>query len=208
VSVAAGCGAGRAHPHATAPDGLRPTVGYASYDACSSGLSSCTGAVPDGLRRPLHTPRLAPGAPCPVTRTRAMMSFLGPVVGPGPVYPVLTVDASGSMMFDPPRAGQSIFPGSEWGGQKVLWAAAPRYAGSVLIRGRELDGPRAVGFDDDRVPFDEMQLLAAGATSSAEPTGWREWPSYTRLRVGGCYAYQVDGVSFSTVIVFRAASSH
>jgi hypothetical protein len=133
-----------------------------------------------------------------------MMSSLGPIVGAGPVYPALTVDASGSMRFDPPHRGQSVFDGSDWGGQKVLWAAAPRYAGPVLIRGRELDGPQAVGFGGDRVPFDEMQLLAAGATSAGEPAGWREWPSYTRLRGGGCYAYQVDGTSFSTVIVFRA----
>jgi hypothetical protein len=106
------------------------------------------------------------------------------------------------MRFDPPPGGQSVFDGSDWGGQKVLWAAAPRYAGPVLIRGRELDGPQAVGFGGDRVPFDEMQLLAAGATSAGEPAGWREWPSYTRLRGGGCYAYQVDGANFSTVIVF------
>ncbi|HEX3873332.1 MAG TPA: hypothetical protein VHW26_04230 [Solirubrobacteraceae bacterium] len=86
------------------------------------------------------------------------------------------------MRFDPPHGHQAVFDGSDWGAQKVLWAAAPRYAGPVLIR----------------------QLLAAGATSSGEPAGWREWPSYTRLRAGGCYAYQVDGTTFSTVIVFRA----
>ena len=33
---------------------------------------------------------------------------------------------------------------------------------------------------------------------------WLNWPSYTRLRAGGCYAYQVDGATSSRVIVFRA----
>jgi hypothetical protein len=30
------------------------------------------------------------------------------------------------------------------------------------------------------------------------------FPSYTRLKVNGCYAYQVDGRDFSYSIVFRA----
>jgi hypothetical protein len=30
------------------------------------------------------------------------------------------------------------------------------------------------------------------------------WPSFTRVRKPGCYAYEVDGTSFSEVIVFRA----
>ena len=34
--------------------------------------------------------------------------------------------------------------------------------------------------------------------------GQRYRPSYTRVRGPGCYAYQVDGTSFSRVIVFEA----
>ncbi len=34
--------------------------------------------------------------------------------------------------------------------------------------------------------------------------GWRGYPGYTRLQAPGCYAYQVDAPSGSTVIVFRA----
>jgi len=33
---------------------------------------------------------------------------------------------------------------------------------------------------------------------------WRQFPSYTRVRARGCYAYQIDGTNFSTVVVFRA----
>ena len=35
-------------------------------------------------------------------------------------------------------------------------------------------------------------------------TSWRSFPSYTRLKAPGCYAYQVDGDGFRTIIVFRA----
>ncbi|MEA2369608.1 MAG: hypothetical protein QOH12_2 [Solirubrobacteraceae bacterium] len=117
---------------------------------------------------------------------------------------MLAPDSALNFMYPPPPTGQSGFAGSEWGGQKVLWVAAPGYRGPVLIRGRQLNGPHAVGFGGDRIPSAEMQLLATGAVSPGEPNGWREWPSYTRLRAGGCYGYQVDGASFSTVIVFRA----
>jgi hypothetical protein len=34
---------------------------------------------------------------------------------------------------------------------------------------------------------------------------WLGYASYTRMREAGCYAYQVDGTTFSRVVVFRAA---
>jgi hypothetical protein len=36
--------------------------------------------------------------------------------------------------------------------------------------------------------------------------GWRNMPSYTRVRAPGCYGYQIDGTSFSRVIVFSFES--
>jgi hypothetical protein len=33
--------------------------------------------------------------------------------------------------------------------------------------------------------------------------GWREFPYFTFVRSPGCYAWQVDGLSFSEVIVVR-----
>lgn len=142
-----------------------------------------------------------------MSAARTLGSFVGAGLGAGPVYPV-NGDAGVLTFHYPTRSAESLFPsGSQWGGQKVLWIAGASYRGPVLIRGRQLDGPHAVGFGRARVPVDEMQLQAAGATSPGEPEGWREWPSYTRLRAGGCYAYQVDATSFSTVIVFRAIPS-
>jgi hypothetical protein len=156
------------------------------------------------LRRPLHLPRVLPGGRCPASRLHDLGSFVAPGLGTGPVYPVL-----GSVLafVFPPTGGSALFSGSAWGGTKVLWIAASSYRGPVLIRGRELDGPHEVRFGDARIPAVEMRLSVPGAYSVGEPAGWREWPSYTRLQAGGCYAYQVDGTRFSIVIVFRALSA-
>ena len=53
-----------------------------------------------------------------------------------------------------------------------------------------------VGFGEGHVPYDELQLNGSANA--------RSWPSFTRVRGAGCYAYQVDGKSFSEVIAFRA----
>jgi hypothetical protein len=87
----------------------------------------------------------------------------------------------------------------------VTWLASSSYVDPVLIRGRQLGGPGAVGFGEGHVPYDELQLLAP-AQGAAIPRGsGREWPTFTRVKGPGCYAYQIDGTSFTEVIVFRAA---
>jgi hypothetical protein len=86
----------------------------------------------------------------------------------------------------------TAFIGSAWNGARVTWVAAPSYTG----------GAGSVGFGEGHVPVDELQLLTAATSSPGEPSGAREWPSFTRVRTPGCYAYQVDGTNFSDVIVF------
>ncbi len=156
-----------------APDGLRQTVGYSTYELCSQ---SCSGAVPASLRRPLRLPGPGPGGRCPLSS------------GTGPIRP----------QGNPTRLAIASFVGSAWEAGQVTWHASG-YSGPVLIRGRELGGPHAVGFGEGHVPYDELQLL--GPAMGAPPG---TWPSFTRVRGPGCYAYQVDGTSFSEVIVFRA----
>jgi hypothetical protein len=101
-------------------------------------------------------------------------------------------------MRSPTRVSITPFVGSAWAGGAVIWTA-PGYSGPILIRGRELGGPHAVGFGEGHTPYDELQLMgpAMGA-----PGG--QWPSFIRVRGPGCYAYQLDGENFSEVIVFRA----
>lgn len=163
----------------SAPAGLSQTSGYATYELCSTG---CSGSVPASLRRALHLPDSASGASCPVSD------------GSGPVKPL----GSSTLAVTP-------FIGSSWHGARVTWTAAASYRGPVLIRGRQLGGSGAVGFGEGHVPYDELQLLAPGTSAPPAPGGGRAWLSFTRVQTPGCYADQVDGTSFSTVVVFRAA---
>ncbi len=73
-----------------------------------------------------------------------------------------------------------------WGGAKVLWAVDPAVTGLVLIRGKRLDAPGEVAFEDPPIPelridVDRYQGLSGG---------WKDYPSYTRLRAPGCYLYR------------------
>jgi hypothetical protein len=142
------------------------------------------------LQRPLHLPHITPGAACPVSHADRSVHFdrfgIARGIGPGPAYPIGL--AHGVLVVVPSSEG------GVWAGQKVLWFVRPRYRGPVLVRGRRLDGPGLVRFGRGVMPAAELRL----------PAGTGEQPSFTRLRSLGCYAYQIDGVGFSRVIVFRA----
>jgi hypothetical protein len=149
------------------------------------------------LHRPLHIPRIEPGAACPLSApTSVDLGREGTRIlpGRGPAYPTLNHDGT-LFFFYPPLRTQEFF-GSEWSGQKVLWWVSGRYHGPVLIRGRQLDGPNLLRFDRGTVPPSEIRILPA--------KGVRSRASSTRLRAAGCYAYQIDGTTFSRVIVFQA----
>jgi hypothetical protein len=105
---------------------------------------------------------------------------------------------SGPVKPSPTDLAVTSFVGSAWKGTRVSWQASG-YSGPILIRGRELGGSGAVGFGEGHTPYDELQLLG---NAMGAPAG--QWPSFTRVQASGCYAYQVDGTSFSEVIVFRA----
>jgi hypothetical protein len=95
--------------------------------------------------------------------------------------------------------------GSQWLAASVTWVAAATYTGPVLIRGEMLGGG-ALGFGTGATPYDELQLLDAGKGAPHVAGGGRAWVTTTRIRSGGCYAYQVDGTGFSEAVVFRAVA--
>jgi hypothetical protein len=84
------------------------------------------------------------------------------------------------------------------GGSKLL-STIPRYKGPVIVRGRQLDGPGQLRFDQwpqwSRRLHVDLHLVGPEA---------RLHPAATFLRAPGCYAYQVDGHGFSYLIVFEA----
>lgn len=151
------------------------------------------------LRRPLHVPTIAAGRPCPASSARRNVDAAvsaSPAFGPGPAYPTLDGSSGRASLVlvwsptDPPYQG--------WAGTKVLWTV-PTYTGAVLIRGRQLDGPNQVGFD-----------LGPGWTNRVLPEIRLVGPEYslhpaaTFVRTPGCYAYQVDTLRSSYLIVFEA----
>ena len=160
------------------------------------------------LHRPLHIRHIEAGAPCPVAPKSGPLpaAFSGTAAfGPGPVYPGFFSGPAGPeavVHFTyPPTAGNAN-AGSLWSGQKVPWLRAPRYRGPVLIRGRQLDGPYHLRFGLARIPPTELRISGWGR--AADAPGWGFLASTTRLRAPGCYGYQIDGLTFSRVIVFQA----
>jgi hypothetical protein len=157
------------------------------------------------LYRPLEIPRLAAGKPCPVSRVDASVPFrrfgIAPGLGSGPAYPVGFQARDSSLALAPPRN----FGSRRWGGQKVMWFVHQRYRGPVLVRGLRLDRAYRVRFDQGNVPRRELRIGSEETVSwPGQPRGSRGKPSYTRLRGPGCYGYQIDGTTFSRVVVFRA----
>jgi hypothetical protein len=178
-------GSRRRHRHGAngppaAPSGLTPTAGYATYERCQG---TCTGAVPASLRRPLNLPS-DDGGPCPIT-----INAHGPV----------------SLRELPAGVGFHRVSGSQWLEAEVTWTAVGGYTGPLLIRGEMLGGG-ALGFGTGTVPYDELQLLDAGQGAPRVTGGGRAWIAATRIRSGGCYAYQVDGIGFREVVLFRAVA--
>jgi hypothetical protein len=160
------------------------------------------------LHRPLHLSRLAPGAACPVSRIdrridwKRINIFGGSGIGRGPVYPGL--GGSGGMLYATP----DVQYGGPWAGGKVFWYVRPSYRGRVLIRGRRLDGPQWPRFNGRRVPPRELRIEPYDSVAwQGQPLGSRGVPSSVRVRAPGCYGVQIDGATFSRVVVFTVEVS-
>jgi hypothetical protein len=150
------------------------------------------------LYRPLHIPRIEPGAPCPVSSAdpKGDLSRLGHLVGTawgrGPAYPAGLGDDRPVLSFRWP-ASNSAFAPSEWSGNKVLWIVGAFRGPGILVRGGQVDGPNGLRFQSALNPVRELRLRGMGGH-----------PSYARVRAPGCYAFQIDGTMFSRIIVFEA----
>jgi hypothetical protein len=161
-------------------------------------------------RRALHLPFLAPGAACPVEPGRVVAAGLSPTLGNGPAYAMGVGSANGALIVN--SATSLNAHGHDWGGQLVVWYLDPRYQGPVLIRGGQLSGTAQLrfngGLDQQKyiynLPIAPLMPALRLMADNTPGQQWIGWPSYTRLRVPGCYAYQVDGMNFSEIIVFQA----
>jgi len=104
-----------------------------------------------------------------------------------------TGDPSGGLQFDRQTDG--------WYGFKTLWFTDPSYQGPVRIRGARIDAPGEMAFGE--APSAGELIIPPGPTLN-EVAGYREAPGGTYVRAPGCYAWQVDGVGFTNLVVFRA----
>lgn len=169
-------------------------------------LSAAAGsaATVTTIHRPLHLPVLRAHAVCPRTPGGRADPVTGITLGSGPVYPVL------GFAQPPPRPLGVVYLVSHGGGTlriggwyfyKTLWTVTPDYHGPVLIRGGRIDRPGLLRFATTGEQI-RTELTMPGFDSSGS---WRRSTAYTLFRGPGCYAFQLDGTTFSKVIVFKVA---
>jgi hypothetical protein len=183
--------------------------------------------------RRLHLPALGADKKCPLANAIALPGVpaeaaLGPG-GPtergvaklreGPVYVAFP---GVPRILDFQATGNGGSPGGRWRSAEVLWVSRPSYRGPVLVRGGQLDGSGRLGFGRSARARSQLRLPAGDWTARRGPlrvwgrtvqarTGSRTATALTRISRTGksgirCYAFQVDGNSFSYVIAFGAVA--
>jgi hypothetical protein len=146
--------------------------------------------------RPLALPGLAPGAPCPVTPARdwSVPGVAAKVLGDGPLYPVADYFGGGAglELRDSDRRPDGSYE------KKARWIGAG-YTGPVLVRAARIDQPGQAS-----VTFSYIGEKRYGGHYAELTNAESDLPATTLVGGPGCYAYQVDGSTFTKVIVFRA----
>jgi len=154
----------------------------------------------DPLRRPLHLPRLKSNQPCPVSPSRRSPWPSQVLNGRRPAY---LVGVAGS----PPGRIAVDFSTADalgWFGQKTPWAVSRSYGGPILVRGARIDRRGAVRFAKrGRQHLRELRWRRGADQGTPPDRRFRFLAAETLVRKPGCYAFQVDGRSFSKIVVVR-----
>ena len=163
--------------------------------------ASAANAVEASLKRPLHFPTLRPGLACPTTAGHAVSNsgFGGVALGVGPVQPIIQGIDADTMHGTTDLITNTVFP--PWLGFTTLWFSVPSYQGPWLVRAQPLgdSGPIVLA----NGPGTTSMFVPAGPTLNGAD-GYREAPGGTYIKSPGCYAWQVDGLTFSEIIIIRA----
>lgn len=152
------------------------------------------------LRRPLHIPSIAPNAPCPTSAVDDGVNFarygVGPGIGTGPVYPT---------PFDSrdQRPLSSMIVDPTWRGGKHAFLILPAYHGPVLIRGHQLDGPGEVSFSSNEIPGAARYPARSAELRIPAFRNALVMHTFFFLDPPGCFAYQIDGTTFSKIVTFE-----
>src|SRR5262249_30771568 len=192
---------------------LPPRVALGPIAGCLFAVLSCgtvagapaASTTPASLHdRPLKLPSVPEGAPCPVSPEVRVPP------GPGGVY----VKAIPAYAFG---AGPAYLSGQiGWyagsAGQAALVLVDGTYTGPILIRIRRVDGRGRPTLADLGIPAERrLPAMLPPGTSTRDgvecvfrpgTTGWSAWQGRLTADAPGCYALQVDGRSFTSVVVF------
>jgi len=163
------------------------------------GGSPRTGPIPAALNRPPHFPALGPGGHCRATPGRPITTadFGGIALGNGPVRVVIA--NAGDLRHGVADLSPSSSP--PWIALKTLWFSVPSYQGPFIIRAERLGHPGPVALGE--APTVAPLVVPPGPTLNGTE-GWREAPGGLWVKTAGCYAWQVDGLTFSEIVVVQA----
>jgi hypothetical protein len=158
-------------------------------------------AIWDVLRwRPLHEMGFDATPPCLRMPARQVIDDFGPLVGDmqvngGPVYLNGPGEDGAIQVPETPQEDGGYYT-------RVMFVTDGSYDGPMLVRPAAGSGP--IGFTlggIDATPPTEWHLDGPGGTT---PTpGVRHWIVYLRFSGPGCHALQIDGLDFSSIVVFE-----
>ena len=176
-------------------------------EACANESNVCRageqGQVPDLLKRSLHFPVVDNGKACPASPGAPVNTytsyFSGIALGNGPVR--VAIGSRGKLVLGQAQLGSTSADG--WFALETLWFAMPSYDGPFVVRGERLGGGAAT-IDVDGSATDPSPLVVPPGPTANTQDGIRVAPVSTWVTSPGCYAWQVDGLSFSYVIVVDA----
>jgi len=160
------------------------------------------------LHRPLHLPQ-ADATQCPVATKPARLGR--GVWNGGPAVYLESVGRTAEVgVID---VTQSPPDTDGWRRQKTPLLLPRSYRGPVLVRAARIDAQGTIALA--KVHSDHLQELryATGFSNGYRDRSYGMNGSYrflaatTLLRTPGCYAFQVDGTTFSAVIVMRVILS-
>lgn len=117
-------------------------------------------------------------------------------MGTGPVEPTLSGPDSEALRGTGDLLTQTQYP--PWLALSTVWFSLPSYEGPWLVRAQRLDATGPIGMGGPQ----QTMIFVQAATD--ETSGYRIQYAPTWVRAPGCYAYQVDGQTFTEMIVFRA----
>jgi hypothetical protein len=91
-----------------------------------------------------------------------------------------------------------------WYGQKTPWAISRSYDGPILVRGARIGQRGEMRFAHGYGEHLRELYWESGVDQGSPPDpDFRFLASATLFRAPGCYAFQIDGSSFSRIVVVR-----